>query len=43
MNEEPNLSTICGGKDFGPTLGYFALLTADYTELSANVTMLRIY
>jgi hypothetical protein len=41
MNEEPNLSTICGGKDFGPILGYFALLTADYTELSANVTIVE--
>ena len=41
MNEEPNLSTICGGKDFGPIRGYFALLTADYTELSANVTIVE--
>lgn len=41
MNEEPNLSTICGGKDFGPIRGYFALLTADYNELSANVTIVE--
>lgn len=41
INEEPTLSTICGNKDFGPILGYFAILTDDYTELSANVTMVH--